>query len=82
MAESTDIESRVKEIIVEQLGVDESEVNPAASFVNDLGADSLDTVELVMALEEEFDIEIPDEEAEKIQSVGQAIDYIKGHSKK
>ena len=76
-----DIESKVKEIIVENLGVDAATVNPAASFVNDLGADSLDTVELVMALEEEFDIEIPDEEAEKIQTVGQAIDYIKAHKK-
>ncbi len=76
-----DIEGKVKEIIVENLGVDAASVNPAASFVNDLGADSLDTVELVMALEEEFDIEIPDEEAEKIQTVGQAIDYIKGHKK-
>ena len=76
-----DIESKVKEIIVENLGVDAATVTPQASFVNDLGADSLDTVELVMALEEEFDIEIPDEEAEKIQSVGQAIDYIKTHKK-
>lgn len=76
-----DIESKVKEIIVENLGVDAATVNPAASFVNDLGADSLDTVELVMALEEEFDIEIPDEEAEKIQTVGQAIDYVKAHKK-
>ena len=76
-----DIESKVKEIIVENLGVDAGSVAPQASFVNDLGADSLDTVELVMALEEEFDIEIPDEEAEKIQSVGQAIDYVKAHKK-
>ena len=76
-----DIESKVKEIIVENLGVDAATVTPQASFVNDLGADSLDTVELVMALEEEFDIEIPDEEAEKIQSVGQAIDYVKSHKK-
>ncbi|OGR80849.1 MAG: acyl carrier protein [Elusimicrobia bacterium RIFCSPHIGHO2_01_FULL_64_10] len=76
-----DIESKVKEIIVENLGVDTAGVNPQASFVNDLGADSLDTVELVMALEEEFDMEIPDEEAEKIQTVGQAIDYIKKHKK-
>ncbi len=76
-----DIESKVKSIIVENLGVDASTVTPQASFVNDLGADSLDTVELVMALEEEFDLEIPDEEAEKIQSVGQAIDYIKAHKK-
>lgn len=82
MAQVQDVEARVKEIIVEQLGVDASEVAPQASFVNDLGADSLDTVELVMALEEEFDIEIPDEEAEKIQSVSQAVDYIKAHMKK
>ncbi len=75
-----DAESRVKEIIVEQLGVDPSEVSLQASFVNDLGADSLDTVELVMAFEEEFGLEIPDEEAEKIQTVGQAIDYIKATS--
>ena len=76
-----EIESKVKEIIVENLGVDVSTVNTQASFVNDLGADSLDTVELVMALEEEFDIEIPDDEAEKIQTVGQAVDYIKAHKK-
>ena len=76
-----DIESKVKGIIVENLGVDAATVNPQASFVNDLGADSLDTVELVMALEEEFDVEVPDEEAEKIQTVGQAIDYIKAHKK-
>jgi acyl carrier protein len=75
-------EDRVKKIIVEQLGVDAGEVTPTAHFVNDLGADSLDTVELVMALEEEFDTEIPDEQAEKIQTVGQAIDYIKAHAKK
>jgi len=72
-----DLEVRVKEIIVEQLGVDPAEVVTEASFVNDLGADSLDTVELVMAFEEEFDIEIPDEAAEKIQTVGNAVDYIK-----
>lgn len=78
---SADIEQKVKDIIVEQLGVDAGEVKPEASFVNDLGADSLDTVELVMALEESFDMEIPDEEAEKIQTVGQAIDYIKNHKK-
>ena len=77
-----DIETRVKEIIVEQLGVDPSEVVIGASFINDLGADSLDTVELVMAFEEEFGIEIPDEEAEKIQSVGQAVDYITAHQAK
>lgn len=69
------IEERVKKIIVEQLGVKEDEVKPEASFVEDLGADSLDTVELVMALEEEFDIEIPDEEAEKITTVQSAIDF-------
>ncbi len=74
------VEDRVKKIIVEQLGVEEDEVVPEASFVQDLGADSLDTVELVMALEEEFDIEIPDEEAEKMQKVSQAIDYIKEKS--
>ncbi|MDR1418064.1 MAG: acyl carrier protein [Endomicrobium sp.] len=77
-----DFEARVKEIIVEQLGVDPAEVVEGASFVNDLGADSLDTVELVMAFEEEFGIEIPDEEAEKIQTVGNAIDYIKAHASK
>jgi acyl carrier protein len=71
------IEERVKEIICEQLGVDEEEVNPNAKFIEDLGADSLDTVELVMAFEEEFDIEIPDEDAEKISTVGDAIQYIK-----
>ncbi len=76
------IADRVKQIIVEQLGVDAAEVTPTAHFVNDLGADSLDTVELVMALEEEFDTEIPDEQAEKMQTVGQAIDYISAHAKK
>lgn len=72
------IEERVKEIICEQLGVEEEEVTPNAKFIEDLGADSLDTVELVMAFEEEFDLEIPDEEAEKITTVGEAIQYIKG----
>jgi len=73
------VAERVKEIIVEQLGVDPEEVTMEASFVNDLGADSLDTVELVMALEEEFNMEIPDEEAEKLDTVGKAIDYINKH---
>jgi acyl carrier protein len=73
------ISERVKKIVVEQLGVKEAEVSDQASFVDDLGADSLDTVELVMALEEEFDLEIPDEEAEKIRTIQQAIDYIKKH---
>lgn len=70
------IEDRVKKIVVEQLGVEESQVTPDASFIDDLGADSLDTVELVMALEEEFDCEIPDEEAEKIATLAQAVSYI------
>ena len=73
------IEERVKKILVEQLGVKEEDVKPEASFVEDLGADSLDTVELVMALEEEFDIEIPDEEAEKITTVQSAIDYVQNN---
>jgi len=77
----TDIEAKVKKIISEQLGVPEADVKPEASFVNDLGADSLDTVELVMALEEEFSVEIPDEDAEKIATVQNAIDYIKAKSK-
>ena len=71
------VEERVQAIIVEQLGVEENDVIPAAKFIEDLGADSLDTVELVMAFEEEFDIEIPDEDAEKITTVGDAIQYIK-----
>jgi acyl carrier protein len=74
-----ELEERIAEIIAEQLGVEVSEVTPEASFVDDLGADSLDTVELVMALEEEFGIEIPDEEAEKISTVNDAITYIKEH---
>jgi acyl carrier protein len=74
------IAERVKQIVAEQLGVDEDQVTNEASFMEDLGADSLDTVELVMALEEEFDIEIPDEDAEKIQNVQDAIDYITEHS--
>ena len=75
------VEERVKQIIVEQLGVDEGEVTPTASFVDDLGADSLDTVELVMAFEENFGIEIPDEDAEKIATVKDAVDYIEKHAK-
>ncbi|NIT35715.1 MAG: acyl carrier protein [candidate division Zixibacteria bacterium] len=71
-----EVAEKIKEIIVEQLGVTPEQVTPEASFIEDLGADSLDTVELVMALEEEFDIQIPDEEAEKITTVQQAVDYI------
>jgi acyl carrier protein len=76
-----EITEKVKQIISEQLGVEEGEVTLSASFIDDLGADSLDTVELVMALEENFDIEIPDEDAEKIRTVQDAIDYIEKHSK-
>ena len=72
----SEVEEKVKKIIVEQLGVNAEEVNNEASFIDDLGADSLDTVELVMALEEEFDSEIPDEEAEKLKTVGDVINYI------
>ncbi len=75
------VEEKVKQIIVEQLGVDEGEVTANASFVDDLGADSLDTVELVMAFEEAFDIEIPDEDAEKIRTVQDATTYINQHAK-
>ena len=74
-------EQRVKKIVADQLGVNESEVKNESSFVNDLGAVSLDTVELVMALEEEFGVEIPDEDAEKITTVQQALDYVNAHSK-
>jgi acyl carrier protein len=74
------VEERVKEIIVEQLGVDEEDVVPTAKFIEDLNADSLDTVELVMALEEHFDLQIPDEDAEKIVTVGDAVQYIKDNS--
>ena len=74
------IEDRVKKIVVEQLGVAEDQVTPDASFVDDLGADSLDTVELVMALEEEFDTEIPDDEAEKLTTVKQAIEFIQANA--
>lgn len=79
--ENMDIEQRVKNIIVEQLGVEDSEVKPEAHFINDLGADSLDTVELVMAVEEEFGVEISDEDAEKAQTVKDLIDYVKNNAK-
>jgi acyl carrier protein len=75
-----ELEERVKKIIVDQLGVKPEEVKPEASFIEDLGADSLDTVELVMAFEEEFGLEIPDEEAEKITKVTDAVEYVKAHS--
>ena len=75
----SNIDERVKKIVIEQLGVKEDEVTDSSSFVDDLGADSLDTVELVMALVEEFECEIPDEEAEKITTVQQAIDYVNAH---
>jgi acyl carrier protein len=75
------VEDKVKQIIVDQLSVEESEVSPSASFVDDLGADSLDRVELIMAFEEAFDLEIPDDEAEKIKTVQDAIDYIEKNSK-
>ena len=77
-----EIEEKVIEIVSEQMGVDKSEITRETSFVNDLNADSLDTVELVLEFEDEFELSIPDEEAEKIQTVGQAIDYIKEHAKK
>lgn len=75
------IEKRIKEIVAEQLGVDEAQVTNESSFMDDLGADSLDTVELVMAFEEEFGIEIPDEDAEKITRVKEAVEYIEAHGK-
>ena len=75
------IEERVHDLVVDQLGVSEDQVNPQASFIDDLGADSLDTVELVMAFEEEFGIDIPDEDAEKMSSVGDAIKYLEENSK-
>jgi acyl carrier protein len=78
---SAALDEKVKKIIVDQLGVDEAEVTPKTKFIDDLGADSLDTVELVMALEEEFGIEIPDEDAEKIATVRDAINYIQEHKK-
>ena len=81
MADENQIESKVKDIIVEQLGVNADQVSPEAKFIEDLGADSLDTVELIMALEEEFNIEVPDEEAEKLVSVGDVIRYIEESGK-
>jgi len=81
MEEKMNVEEKVKNIIVEQLGVEPEQVKPEAQFVNDLGADSLDTVELIMALEEEFNIDIPDEQAEKIKTVGEAIEHIKSKVK-
>ncbi len=77
----SEIAEKVTAIIVDKLGVDEAEVNPEASFTNDLGADSLDTVELIMEFEKEFDISIPDDQAEKIQTVGEAVSYIEEHKK-
>jgi acyl carrier protein len=79
--EKKDVAEKVKQIISEQLGVDEAEVTASASFVDDLGADSLDQVELVMALEEAYDLEIPDEDAEKLRTVQDALDYIEKHAK-
>jgi acyl carrier protein len=77
----SDVSAKVKSIIVEKLGVEESEVTPEASFTNDLGADSLDTVELIMEFEKEFNLSIPDDQAESITTVGQAIAYLEAHSK-
>ena len=79
MPELAEIETKVRKIVAEQMGMSEDEISRETSFVNDLNADSLDTVELVMEFEDEFELSIPDEEAEKIQTVGQAIDYIKAH---
>ena len=81
MADMAELDTKVKNIIAEELGVEKEKLTNEASFMEDLGADSLDTVELVMALEEEFETEIPDEDAEKITTVQQAVDYVKSHSK-
>ena len=81
MSTATDTESKIKSIIADQLGVGEEEIKPESSFIEDLGADSLDIVELVMAMEEEFEVEIPDEEAENIKTVGDAINYVNAHKK-
>jgi acyl carrier protein len=78
---TTNIEAKVKSIIADQLGVGEDEIKPESSFIEDLGADSLDIVELVMAMEEEFEVEIPDEEAENIKTVGDAVNYVNNHKK-
>lgn len=77
---ATTVADRVKKIIVDKLGVDENEVTNEANFIQDLGADSLDTVELIMEFEKEFDVSIPDEQAEKIQTVGQAVEYLESHT--
>ena len=82
MADQKTIDQRVKEIIVNQLNVNEEQITPTASFLDDLGADSLDTVELVMAFEEEFNVEVPDEEAEKLQTVGDVVKYIEDKGSK
>ena len=81
MSTEESVEEKVKEIIVKQMGANKDQVTPDTSFINDLGADSLDTVELVMELEDAFDVSIPDEDAEKIQTVGDAINYVKEHKK-
>ena len=78
---NTNLENKIKEIIVDKLGIEESEITDSASFTNDLGADSLDTVELIMEFEKEFNVSIPDEEAEKIQTVGDAVAYLKDNVK-
>ncbi|NOK34315.1 acyl carrier protein [Corallococcus exercitus] len=81
MSNATDVETKIKSIIADQLGVGEDEIKPESSFIEDLGADSLDIVELVMAMEEEFEVEIPDDEAENIKTVGDAVNYVKTHKK-